>query len=62
MKKKIKFVKSTDLERADYLRRVIRNATADHGVPCMCILCESLSFDYMAMKGEINIRTGERNK
>ena len=61
MKKK-PFVKSTDLERIEFLRDAIRQATPDHGTPCMCVLCESLQFDYMAMKGEINLKTGQRNE
>lgn len=60
MKKKIKFVKSTDLERIEFLKNAIRQATERDGVPCCCVLCEALQFDYMAMMGEINLKTGQR--
>jgi hypothetical protein len=62
MSKKKSFIKSTDKERIEFLRTAIRQATERDGVPCMCILCEALQFDYMAMKGEINLKTGKRNE
>lgn len=62
MKKKAKkvFVPSTLEDRIWFLRESILKEVVSHGVPCMCILCEALSFDYIAAKGEINLKTGER--
>jgi hypothetical protein len=54
------FTPSTLEDRIWFLRESIRQAVPDHGAPCCCILCEALIFDYLAMKGEINLRTGER--
>lgn len=59
-KTKKKFIKSTPLERLEFLRMQMRSVTANHGVPCMCTLCEALQFDSMARMGKINLRTGER--
>lgn len=57
---KKKFVKSTLQERIDWLRFNIVEATNTHGVPCGCILCESLIFDTLAKEGKVNLKTGER--
>ena len=54
------FKKNTKTERIDFLHNAIRQATEAHGTPCCCVLCESMQFDYMAMVGEINLKTGQR--
>lgn len=59
-KSKKVFTPSTLEDRIEFLRSAIRSATERDGVPCMCILCEALQFDYMAKMGEINLKTGER--
>ena len=59
-KSRKKFVPNTIEERIDILKRALRELTASHGSPCMCVYCEVLIFDAMAAKGEINLITGER--
>ena len=54
------FVPSTLQDRIDFLKQTIREATRDHGVPCMCLCCEALQFDWMAAEGKINLKTGQR--
>lgn len=59
-KSRKKFTPSTLEDRIEFLRASIRNAIGNHGIPCCCILCEALQFDWMAKWGKINLKTGER--
>jgi hypothetical protein len=60
MKSKVKWISSTKDERIAFLRSAILSVCEPHGAPCGCCLCEALIFDYMALKGEINLKTGKR--
>jgi hypothetical protein len=59
-KAKKTFTPSTLEDRIEFLRKSILSTIQSHGAPCLCILCESLQFDYLAMEGKINLKTGER--
>jgi len=58
MNKKIKPV--TPKQRIDFLRKSILSATESHGVPCMCLLCDTLLFDTLMAEGKMELV--KRNK